>query len=222
MNDQVLLLASTLVLGLVLGVLAGRLLGKRSGQRSEAVRCAAKGHDPAEAIAPARTIRPAAPLEMHLVLNVLNRMTMALSRDEWTQDGMTWLSDYLAAAVRFQRSSEPMLDAIIAPVQSYFALSNWLSDRVDCTLELNIQGEVMSIHQASSAASALQALIRQLEGLPITGLRLDCRISAGSDGGQLLQIDARSELPRSHGRAPPRHWMADDAGVLQHHESKMV
>lgn len=223
MTDQSTFLAGTVALTFAVGLLAGRILFRG---RAAPTPSAAEGNSPV-AVPPAcpgpPAVKPAAPLEMHLVLNVLNRMAMALSRDERAQDGMTWLSDYMASAIQFQGTKGSCRDAIASPVRTYWDLSNWLSGRASCELVIRILGEELNIHQASAAASRMQSLIRQLEGLPVTSLKLDCVIdlpaerstaSQVASGARVLRIDARSELPVDSGKAAPRGWSSNDSGGL--------
>lgn len=113
---------------------------------------------------PAPCLPPASTLELHLVLNALNRVVLALGTDERAQDGVADLADYLRASDELRRrpAVEPMLEA----VSSYWRMSRWIHGRASDSLHLDARlGEVSPATLGHLCVELTQA-IRDLEACP--------------------------------------------------------
>lgn len=117
-------------------------------------------------------------LEMHLVLNVLNRVVMALNDNESTQDGVADLADYLRAAADLQR--RPSQGSLVKAVTSYWRLNRWVHGHRGDALHFDAQAPGMPPEKFIQCGAALTQLIRDLE--PIRRLDVSMRLTAARAG----------------------------------------
>lgn len=107
---------------------------------------------------------PASTLELHLVLNALNRVVLALGTDERAQDGVADLADYLRASDELRR--RPALEPMLEAVSSYWRMSRWIHGRASDSLHLDAQLGEVSPATLSRLCVELTQAIRDLEGCP--------------------------------------------------------
>lgn len=110
---------------------------------------------------PALEATPAT-LEMHLVLNVLNRVVMALGTNERAQDGVADLADYLRAADELRR--RPSQATMVQQVSSYWQLSRWLHGQPSDSLQIDAQLPELPGRALARLCQELTEVIRDLEG----------------------------------------------------------
>lgn len=103
-----------------------------------------------------------ATLEMHLVLNVLNRVVMALGTNERAQDGVADLADYLRAADELRR--RPSQATMVQQVSSYWQLSRWLHGQPSDSLQIDAQLPELPGRALARLCQELTEVIRDLEG----------------------------------------------------------
>lgn len=110
---------------------------------------------------PALEATPAT-LEMHLVLNVLNRVVMALGTNERAQDGVADLADYLRAADELRR--RPSQATMVQQVSSYWQLSRWLHGQPSDSLQIDAQLPELPGRALARLCQELTEVIRDMEG----------------------------------------------------------
>ena len=112
--------------------------------------------------------------EMHLVLNVLNRFSIALAHSEHQQLGCALLADYLramhqAGSAGSGGAADP--DQLLREaLASHLALMGWFYGREAPGLE--VRGLVLEGAQAQPLALRIQQALRPVERLPLAQLSL--------------------------------------------------
>lgn len=144
-----------LILGVGLMSFAGGLAAAVLYARKASTVAPSPGPTPASGATPG-------PLEMHLVLNVLNRVVMALSTNERAQDGVADLADYLRAADELRR--RPSQATLVQQASSYWQLSRWLHGQPSDALQIDAQLPELPAAALARLCQELTEVIRDLEG----------------------------------------------------------
>lgn len=167
-------------------------------------------------IAPVPGTPPAsagAPLEMHLVLNVLNRVVMALGANEQAQEGVAELADYLRAADDMRRRPGPA--SMVRQSTAYWRLSRWLHGQPADLLRIEPEAALQGLPAAALAEACreLTDLIRELE--PARRVDLVARLALEGRGPAslrlVIQVSATGvdeAIQRRLGASPGR-WTLD-------------
>jgi len=152
---------------------------KRRHAPAAATRCPL----PVPASAPA-----AAPLDVHLCLNVLNRFAIALDGNERAQMGVEHLGDYLAANHRAARAlgGERMRE-VRQVIDSYWQLAGWQGSRQAHAIVWHVQGEVTTAQGAGVLINALQHLL-STAGVDIEAPHLHIEVSGDATDAQCPQV----------------------------------
>lgn len=166
---------------------------------------------------PAATAAEAAPadvagsgllLELHLVMNVLNRVVMALNANEHVQDGVAEMADYLRASHELQR--RPGQNALVNQVSSYWRLSRWLHGRRSDALHLDAQVPDLAPQALYRLCEALTRVLRELEGSPSADVSIritpDDRAGAGRFAVAQVTVAGVPEGVQATLAASPRGW----------------
>lgn len=130
--------------------------------------------------APPPDTSPSSTLELHLVLNALNRVVLALGTDERAQDGVADLADYLRASDELRR--RPRLEALLEAVSSYWRMSRWIHGRASDALHLDAQLPEASPATLAHVCVALTQAIRDLEACPQADLSARLTLEGAADG----------------------------------------
>lgn len=140
---------------------------------------------------------PTSTLELHLVLNALNRVVLALGPDERTQDGVADLADYLRASDELRR--RPSLNAMLQAVSSYWRMSRWIHGRPSDSLHIDSQTPELSPATLDRLCIELTQSIRDLESSPQANVsaRLTMDETAGAGRIAVIQI-AVAGVPEPH------------------------
>lgn len=135
-------------------------------------------------------------LQIHLLLNVLNRFAFIPGLGEREQAGIEWLGDYLVAVHRLQGaavmpgSPESLLRAA---VQSCLGLNQWLREDAAPSVDVrcvDLDDERLAAVVAPLAAR-LQAALMLLDGRSIREVRIELSDAPGSSGAA---VGARIEV----------------------------
>ncbi len=115
---------------------------------------------------------PRALLQMHLVLNVLNRFALTPGADDRLFDGVERMADYLRAASTVQAANgsigaEPMRLFL----ESFLALNQWLRSEPPIPVDLQVPGNMLR-GDVCALASSLQRSTGRLDGWSPAGLRI--------------------------------------------------
>lgn len=149
-----------------------------------------------------------APVEMHLVLNVLNRVVMSLNTNEHAQDGVADLADYLRAADEMRR--RPSQDALTRQVNAYWQLSRWLHGQRSDALRIDTQVAGLPPSTLARLCRELTETIRDLEPARQADLAARVGIDAAGPGGRRAVIHAVAanvtEAVQARLEASPRGW----------------
>lgn len=149
-----------------------------------------------------------APVEMHLVLNVLNRVVMSLNTNEHAQDGVADLADYLRAADEMRR--RPSQDALVRQVNAYWQLSRWLHGQHTDALRIDAQVPGLPTSTLARLCRELTDTIRDLEPARQADLSARVGIDATGPGGRRAVIHAVAssvtEAVQARLEASPRGW----------------
>lgn len=113
---------------------------------------------------PATDPTPSSTLELHLVLNALNRVVLALVTDEQAQDGVADLADYLRASDELRR--RPSLEAMLQAVSSYWRMSRWIHGRPTDSLHIDAQAPDLTPATLARVCVELTQAVRDLEACP--------------------------------------------------------
>lgn len=116
---------------------------------------------PVAAVPPGSASPMHASLELHLVLNVMNRVVMGLQHDEQLQDGVSLLADYLRAVHEMQRN--PSQHTFVQQATCYWQMSRWVHGQPSDSLHMDLQLPGMSPALLAKCGAELVRLIRQLE-----------------------------------------------------------
>lgn len=150
---------------------------------------------------------PPSTLELHLVLNALNRVVLALGTDERAQDGVADLADYLRASDELRRRPRP--DAMLEAVSSYWRMSRWIHGRPTDSLHLDAQLADASPTTLSLLCVEMTQAIRDLESCPQANL--SARITLDGEGQQrtaVIQLAVAGVAPAQQTQlaSSPRGW----------------
>ena len=168
---------------------------------------------------------PPFPVEIHLVLNVLNRLVMVVSRDEHAQEGIAALADYLSALSRLRANSKPGdPETGAAPVEAYLRLAEWQHGGKPVALTWSVTGVVKSPAGLWYLIDAVQQTLRGIEGLRVSAIDVDVQLDddAASGSAQSAAIRIRAdEIPAEEAtvatapaRALQRGWERPGPHVL--------
>lgn len=130
--------------------------------------------------APPVDTTPSSTLELHLVLNALNRVVLALGSDERAQDGVADLADYLRASDELRR--RPRLEPLLEAVSSYWRMSRWIHGRTSDALHLDAQLPEVSPATLAHLCVALTQAIRDLEACPQADLSARLTLEDAAQG----------------------------------------
>lgn len=210
-------IAAALAVGVLLGACAG-VWWQRRQPRSAAPAAHAAGNAPA---CTPRDALPPFPVEIHLVLNVLNRLVMALSRDEHAQEGAAALADYLAALSRM-RSNATQDDPANAtkPIEMYWRMSEWQHRGEPAVFNWASNGTLTAPAGVWTLIDEVQQTLRGLEGLKVSDVAIDVQLDERPGAAQAATLIMRAtELaPVDAGDAAPRQlqrgWERGAAGQL--------
>lgn len=163
-----------------------------------------------------------ASLELHLVLNVMNRVVMGLQHDEQLQDGVSHLADYLRSVHEMQRN--PSQHTLVQQVTCYWQMSRWVHGQPSDSLHMDLQLPGMSPTLLAKCGTELVRLIRQLEScsraeaaVRITHPRPDAGTAgtAGTAGGAcvLFQVVGVPAAAQAQLLASGAAWVASSSGL---------
>ena len=124
-------------------------------------------------------------LQIHLLLNVLNRFAFIPGLGEREQSGIECLGDYLVAAHRLQAAPTASPHALLqATLETLLALNQWL--REDAAPTVSVRCTALDDERLSSVvaplASRLQAALMLLDGRSIR--RVEVELSDGGGGAR--------------------------------------
>lgn len=149
-----------------------------------------------------------APVEMHLVLNVLNRIVMALNANEHAQDGVADLADYLRAVDEMRR--RPSQEALTRQVNAYWQLSRWLHGQPTDAFRLDAQLPGMPAMTLARLCRELTETIRDLEPARQADLAARLAIDDAGPGGRQVVVHAVAanvaEAVQVRLQGSPRGW----------------
>lgn len=157
--------------------------------------------------APVTAAPPASTLELHLVLNALNRVVLALGSDERAQDGMADLADYLRASDELRR--RPALEPMLEAVSSYWRMSRWIHGRGSDALHLDAQLTDVSPDTLSHLCVALTQAVRDLEACPQAHMSARVMLEGEADARLAVIQIAVAGVPAAQQAqlaASPRGW----------------
>ena len=162
---------------------------------------------PRTAGAPAEAT-PASTLELHLVLNALNRVVLALGTDERTQDGVADLADYLRASDELRR--RPSQEAMLQAVSSYWRMSRWIHGRPTDSLHLDAQAPDLSPGTLARVCVELTQAVRDLESCPQANVSARVTLEDASGAGRraVVQVAVAGvpEAQQVHLASSSRGW----------------
>lgn len=115
-------------------------------------------------------------LQIHLLLNVLNRFAFTPGLGEREQSGIECLGDYLVAAHRLQTAAPVSAQALLqVTLESLLALNQWL--REDAAPTVSVRCTALDDERLSRAvaplASRLQAALMLLDGRSIRRVEVE-------------------------------------------------
>ncbi len=155
---------------------------------------------------------PALPLDVHLCLNALSRLCIALSEDERAQDGVEALGAYVVASHKAtQSAASARLRETQNAVDAHWRLNCWLRGERAPALAWHTTGVLASAYGASALASALQRLLASAERPALTTVRIVLQITDEPDLRQQVAQLALTALAVS-GEAPV--WVASQRITL--------
>lgn len=203
-----------LVLGLGVGALGGWFFRRNRSPvpPPNAPRDIGPGlHAPAEPIF--------VPIEIHLVLNVLNRMGMALLRDEHAQDGVAALADYLSELSRLRKPGAPGdLSAVQNVIDRYVRLVEWQRGSLTpAKITWAVQGASSQPTLAWALLEDLQQSLRGLEGRTVRTLHIQVDLGLqGKEARILIEagLDALTSGSLPGGAIAPAGWQVSGVSGL--------
>lgn len=209
-------LGVALVLGLGVGALGGWFIGrKRLPQApSDAPEEAAPG-----TAAPPGPLPIPLPIEIHLVLNVLNRMGMALLRDEHAQDGVAALADYLAELSRLRKpGAAGDLSAVQTVIDRYVRLVEWQRGcETPATITWAVSGATSQAAFAWALLEDLQQTLRGLEGRAVRTLHIEVNLGGQGAPARIVieaGLDDMAAGRSPNGAAAPSGWQVSGPAGL--------
>ncbi|RTL41580.1 MAG: hypothetical protein EKK53_13420 [Burkholderiales bacterium] len=156
---------------------------------------------------PTAPAMPSSTLELHLVLNALNRVVLALGADERAQDGVADLADYLRSSDELRRRPRP--EAMLEAVSSYWRMSRWLHGRPTDSLHLDAQLADASPATLSQICIELTQAIRDLESCPQANVSARVGLEGEANARTaLIQIAVAGVAPAQQAQLAslPRGW----------------
>lgn len=154
-----------------------------------------------------------ASMELHLVLNVMNRVVMGMQHDEHLQDGVSYIADYLRAVHELQR--QPSQGALVQQLSAYWRLSRWLHGQASDALHVDAQVPGLSGVQLARCSAVLIRAIRDLETCPRADASM--RIAMSGAPGIALQVTVAG-LPaaaQAQLMSSGRDWRQAGTALLQ-------
>jgi hypothetical protein len=160
-------------------------------------------------------------LQIHLLLNVLNRFAFTPGLGEREQSGIECLGDYLVAAHRLQTAAPVSAQASLqATLETLLALNQWL--REDAAPTVAVRCRSLDDERLSRAlaplASRLQAALMLLDGRPIRGVEVELsgvECEALPAIAAVIAVTPGAQAPGGSPSAPPArdglHWVDADA-----------
>ncbi len=154
-----------------------------------------------------------ASMELHLVLNVMNRVIMGMQHDEHLQDGVTYIADYLRAVHELQR--QPSQNALVQQLSAYWRLSRWLHGQASDALHVDAQAPGLSAAQLARCNAVLIRAIRDLEACPRADAAM--RMASAGGAGVSLQVNVAglSAAAQAQLLGGGREWRQSGTALLQ-------
>ncbi|MDB5999504.1 MAG: hypothetical protein JWP52_1203 [Rhizobacter sp.] len=161
---------------------------------------------------------PHAPaLQMHLILNVLNRFSLTPGFEPRDHEGIESLANYLVAVHRLQSAPPGVpLDKLRQAIETYLALSQWLREEAPPTVEVHSPLQTLR-SDASDLAARIQLALRDLDGWPLSHVSVSL---ASAPDALVLQVllevtGAAHAVPPSSLEARTSWRAAAEAGCMK-------
>lgn len=178
------------------------IVGFAAGVAAAMLRAQARSAQPA----PPADEAPPSTLELHLVLNALNRVVLALGADERTQDGVADLADYLRASDELRR--RPSLEAMVQAVSGYWRMSRWIHGHPDDSLHMDAQASDLTPATLARLCVELTQVVRDLESCPRANVSVRVTLDESGPRKAVIHVAAAGvpEAQRLQLAASSRGW----------------
>jgi len=210
------------VLTATAGAIAGAAVAWPLGRRRLVAPPRAPGHEPAPpqavAVAPPAAFNHGIAddgtllLEVHLILNVLNRLAVSLVHDDEGQEGLAALADYLRASSVLLR--RPSTQTLKETLQNYWVLSRWLKGHEPEPMVWVQDGDDIAPGEMVDIAATVTTALRPLEDAELLELHLELHRET-RDGVTRVRIDVEAHrLQMRNSRLPqglPEGWRWEGA-----------